>query len=203
MKRKSWFSHKVIWPFIIAGTFMLAACAGNEAEDGTAVTINKDGKIRYRIVSSFDKSYYDEDELQQRILREVASYNQTGGTDHVTVEKIEVKDNVAIVEMTYVEAADYAAFNGDIFFIGNAFKAQAEGYDLNKVLSGVENSMETVGMSDILAMTDYTLLITDIKDSVSLSGKAAYISDNVTVSRNLKTVSFDEESEELAYILYK
>lgn len=182
---------------------MLAACAGNEAEEGTAVTINKDGKIGYHIVSSFDKSYYDEDELQQRILREVASYNQTGGTDHVSVEKIEVKDNVAIVEMTYAEAADYAAFNSGIFFVGNAFKAQSEGYDLNKVLSAVEDSMETVGMSDILAMTDYTLLITDMKDPISLSGKAAYISDNVAVSRNLKTVSFDEESEELAYILYK
>lgn len=197
------FSHKVIWPIIIAGTLMLAACTGNEAEEGTSVTINKDGAVSSHIVSEFDKSYYDRDELQQRILQEVASYNQTNGTDHISVEKIEVKDNMAVVEMTYVEAADYAAFNSGVFFMGNAFGAQAEGYNINKVLSGVEDPMDTVGMSDILAMTDYTLLITDMKDPVSLSGKAAYISDNVTVGKNLKTVSFDEESEELAYILYK
>lgn len=203
MVTKFRFSHKVFWPVIIAGTLMLAACAGNEAEEVTSVTINKDGAIGSHIVSSFDKSYYDKDELQQRILQEVLSYNQTSGTDHVSVEKIDVKDDMAVVEMTYAEAADYAAFNGGIFFMGNAFKAQAEGYDLNKVLSGTENSMETIGMSDMLAMTDYTLLITDMKDPVTLSGKAVYISDNVTVSKNFKTVSFDEESEELAYILYK
>ena len=203
MKRKIRFCRKVIWSGIIAGTFMLAACAGNEAQEGTSVTINKNGAVSSHIVSSFDKSYYDEDELQQRILQEVLSYNQTSGTDSVSVEKIEVQDSVAVVDMTYAQAADYAGFNSGVFFLGNAFKAQSEGYDLNKVLYGAEDSMKTVGMSDILAMTDYTLLITDVKDPIALSGKAAYISDNVTVSKNLKTVSFDGESEELAYVLYK
>ena len=112
---------------MIAGTLMLAACTGKEAEEGTSVTVNKDGAVSSHIVSSFDKSYYDKDELQQRILQEVLSYNQTNGTEHVSVEKIEVKDNIAIVEMTYTEAADYAAFNGSVFFLGNGFGAQAEG----------------------------------------------------------------------------
>lgn len=203
MKRKIRFSCKVLWPMIAAGALTLAACAGGKSEEGTTVEVGKDGLISSHIVSSFDKTYYDKDELQQRILEEVLFYNQTNGEEHISVEKIEVKDSVAIVEMTYLEAADYAVFNDGTFFLGTAFKAQAEGYDLNKVLSGAQDNMDTIGMTDMLAMTDYTLLITDMKDPVTLNGKAAYISDNVTVSRNLKTVSFDTESEELAYIFYK
>ena len=58
-------------------------------------------------------------------------------------------------------------------------------------------------MSDILAMTEMRLLITDRKEPVTLSGKAAYISDNVTMDKKLKTAFFEEESGELAYILFK
>lgn len=213
MKRKVRFSHRSILPVLVAAATVLTACGGN-LEKGTTVSVGRDGKINSHIVTEFDKSYYDKDELQQRILEEVLAYNRESGADGVSVEKIDVKDSLAVVDMSYAGGQDYAGFNHSVFFVGNAFKAQAEGYDLNTVLSGTEDAMDTVGMSDILAMTDYTLLITDMKDSVSLSGetayvsialegRAAYVSDNVIVGKNLKTVSLDEESEELAYILFK
>lgn len=82
-------------------------------------------------------------------------------------------------------------------------KAGEDGYDLNRVLSSVKDDLETVGKSDIANMTDMRLLITDMREPVTLNGKAAYISANVTVDKKGKTVFFNEDSEELAYILFK
>ena len=188
---------------LAAGMIFLTACAEGGGEEESSVTILKDGKLKSLIVESFDKSYYDQDELQQKILREAADYNNEAGEGTVSVEKVAAQDGVVRVEMTYADASSYASFNDGIFFRGSAGEAQDAGYDLNRVLSSAKDLKETVGMSDILAMTEMRLLITDRKEPVTLSGKAAYISDNVTMDKKLKTAFFEEESGELAYILFK
>lgn len=186
--------------FMAAGVLSLTACSTKEEE--SAVSILKDGTIDSRIVDSFEKSYYDQEELQLKILKEAAYYNREVDKDAVSVEKVAVEDGMVKVKMTYASASDYAAFNDGIFFAGSVGEAQEAGYDLNKVLLSVNDSLVTAGMSDILAMTDVRILITDTKDPVHLSGKAIYISGNVSVDEKLKTVTFDEESEELSYIIY-
>lgn len=192
--------YKVTVIMFAAGLTALTACSS--AEEGSMVSITKEGKIDSCIVESFDKSYYDKDELQQRILQEAASYNRAVGEGAVSVEKVSVENGFACVEMTYGKASDYAAFNNKVFFIGSAQEAKEEGYNLNIVLSSAKDEYETVGMSDILAMDGVRILITDVKEPVALNGRAAYISGNVAADKRLKTVYFDEESEELAYILY-
>lgn len=181
----------------------MVGCGSASKEEETVVSISKEGTVSESIVESFDKSYYDEEELKQTILSEVAAYNREMQTGNITVEKIEVKDSMATVEMTYASVADYEGFQGGVFFLGTAQEAQDAGYDLNTVLSGTQNELETIGMSDMLAMTDYQILITDKKETVELNGKAAYVSDNVTVSKNLKTVTVAEEIEQLAYVMYR
>lgn len=188
---------------LAAGMIFLTACAEGGGEEVSSVTILKDGKVKSLIVESFDKSYYDQDELQQKILREAADYNKEAGEGTVSVEKVAAQDKVVRVEMTYADASSYASFNDGIFFLGSVKEAQDAGYDLNRVLSSAKDLKETVGMSDILAMTQMRLLITDRTEPVTLNGKAAYISDNVTMDKKLKTAFFDEESGELAYILFK
>lgn len=187
--------------FILTAVILtLTACSMKE-ESGTVLL--KDGTVDSVIVENFDKSYYDKDELQQAILEEAASYNRTMGREAVSVNKIVVEDGRVTVKMSYACSDDYGAFNNGIFFDGSIQDAQAAGYDLNKVFSSVTDELATVGMSDVLAMTDMKILITDMKEPVNLNGKAAYISQNVTVDKKLKTVSFDESSEGLAYIIYK
>lgn len=196
--------HKIakMAAFILtAGALTLTACSMGEEE--SQVSVLKDGTVDSVIVEGFDKSYYDKDELQQMILEEVSTYNRNAGSGVISVEKVSVEDGEAKVRMTYACADDYAAFNDGIFFIGSVQEAQEAGYDLNKVLSSTTDNLATVGMSDMLAMKDVNILITDMKTQVVLNGKAAYISGNVTVDKKLKTVFFDETSEGLAYILYK
>ncbi len=181
----------------------MTACTASKAEEGTTVVLSKDGTISSYIVESFDKPYYDKDELQQMILSEVADYNREVGSGNITVEKIAVEDNLAAVTMSYASAKDYAEFQGSVFFLGTAKEAQEAGYDLNTVLSSTEDELETIGMSDMLAMTEYQILITDRKEPVTLNGKAAYVSDNTIYSNSLKTVTFGGEENELAYVMYR
>lgn len=187
--------------FLMTGILLLAGCSMEEEQ--SQVSLLKDGTVEATIIETFDKSYYDKDELQQMILEEAASYNRSVAQGAVSVDKVSVENGIAKVKMTYASAEDYGAFNDGIFFTGSVSQAREAGYDLNKVLSSTTDALATVGMSDILAMTDVSILITDMKDPVVLNGKATYISGNVTVDRKLKTVSFDESSEGLAYILYK
>lgn len=181
---------------------MTSGC-GSEAEESRA-ELQKDGSVKSVISASFDKPDYDIDELQQMVLEESATYNRRVGDNAISVEKVSEKNGTASVKMTYKSAADYAAFNDGIFFVGSPKEAEEEGYNLNKVLSGTKNPLETVGGADILAMdSDVKILITDMKDPVVLDGKALYTSDNVQTDKKYKTVTLKEESGEPAYIIYK
>lgn len=178
----------------------VSACANGKGEDFTSITVQKDGTILSYIVESFEQDYYDSEELQQAILTEAANYNKTAGNGKINVEKINVDGGVATVRMIYQEAGDYAGFNHIIFFVGNTEKA-GENYELNVVLSGTKDANDTVGRADILAMTDYKLLITDVQEPVFLDGKAEYVSDNVTVSNDRKNIQLSGDG--LGYVLYK
>ena len=87
--------------------------------------------------------------------------------------------------------------------MGPVSEAQKAGYDLNKVFISSSDQLVTAGMSDILEMSDAKILITDMKEPVVLDGKAVYVSSNVETDKKCKTVSFDETSDEMAYIIYK
>lgn len=186
---------------LFLGTLALTAC--NAVEGESSVSLLKDGAVKATIVEDFDKSYYDKDELQQMILEEVVSYNRQLGEDAVSVDKVSVENGVARVEMTYADSESYAAFNDGVFFLGPVSGAQKAGYDLNKVFISSSDQLVTAGMSDILEMSDAKILITDMKEPVVLDGKAVYVSSNVETDKKCKTVSFDETSDEMAYIIYK
>ena len=189
---------------ISTGMLGLVSC-GNKVEgvSGSILTIEKDGTVRANIVEDFREGYYDKEELQQTILEQAASYNRNAGSGSVTVEKVEAKEEAITVQMTYAGVQDYASFNHAIFFAGTAKEALEAGFDLNVVLSGVKNEMETVGESDILGMEGSVLLITNINDGIAVNGKALYVSDNVVVSPNAKTIWYSGDENGLAYVIYQ
>ena len=71
------------------------------------------------------------------------------------------------------------------------------------VLSSVKNANETIGKSDILAMKDVTVLITDEQEGIALDSRVLYVSDNVAVSGNARELRRAGEDKNLAYIIYK
>lgn len=209
-------SRVIASALMLTAVLALTSCGGNDGEETSTVSIQKDGTISSHIEESFEQNYYDGEELQQSILQAAADYNRAAGSGRITVEKVDADDGMVTVKMTYLSFADYAEFNRTVFFVGNPKEAEAADFDLNVVLSHVKNTNETIGKSDILAMDDYNLLILKgpetvllngqveyVSDDVTvlLNGKAEYVSDNVTVSSNRKSVKLSEEG--LGYVLYK
>lgn len=205
MKRGFQILKKMIISVLTFSVMLVFSACGGEAEDegGTFLSLIKDGTIQSDIEESFEESYYDKDELEQAILEQVADYNNQTGAESITVKKVEVKDGVALAELIYASAPDYAAFNQVLFFTGKAGEAESAGYDLNVVLSSVKDSQETMGKTDILALGEERLLVTDISDTIKLDGKALYISDNVTVSSGGKTVRRSDDGNKMMYVIYK
>lgn len=188
---------------LLLGLFGLCGCESAPAEEGTTVSIGKDGSVTCYIVEKFDKPYYDGEEMKQMVLSEVADYNKSVGGSSISVDKVLVEDGLATVLLKFATAKDYADFHGNTFFVGTAKEAQEAGYDLNTVLSSTEDELETIGMSDMLAMEEYRILVTDMKEPVTLNGKAAYVSDNTIYSTSLRTVVFGGEADEMAYVMYR
>lgn len=199
---KLFLQKKIIGILVLTAVLGVTAC-GNKKEDGggTFITVDKDGIIRSEIAESFAEERYDKEELQQMILGEAAAYNKKTGGDSITVEKVDMDGSQVIVKMTYAKSADYAAFNKEAFFAGTAGEAESSGYELNVVLSGVKDPQETVGKSDILAMENVGLLITNIQDEIVLEGKALYVSEGVEIS-NGKTVRRIGEGNKMIYVIY-
>lgn len=194
----------IVGTLVISNMLIFAGCTAGEAgASETTISIKKDGSVLSHIEESFEQSYYSQEELQQQILAEVSDYNRKTGDSCISVEKIEAANSVATVQMTYKEAKNYAEFNGVTFFVGTPGEASASGYNMDVVLSGVKDSNETLGKADILATEDFKLIIFDTQEPVSLEGKALFVSDNVIVADNQKSVSISEGSDKLAYILYK
>lgn len=202
----------VVSGIILGGTLGLVSCGGSGESSVTTLSLLKDGSVQSDIWENFGESYYDSEELQNSILSQAADYNKEAGSSKITVEKVEARDAVAVVKMIYEKPEDYASFNRSVFFVGTAKEAQEAGYQLDMVLSGAKDANETIGKSDILAMGDEKLLITDVEDLIVLNGKALYISDNVTVSDNGRRVQLFPPEEEmqgertekdLAYIVFK
>lgn len=181
----------------------ITACGFTKQTEQTEITISKDGTVSMQIIESFDKPYYDQDELRQKVLTEVASYNRNVENGNISVEKVEVEEQSAKVIMEYATAEDYARFNKSIFFVGSTTQAQEAGYDLNTVLSGTEDTMKTIGMADMLLMSDYSILITDCTEPVTINGKAAYVSSNVIVSKNKKTITLTQDTDALGYVVFQ
>lgn len=193
----------IISLYLVLITVGSTACSLTSGEQQTEITVLKDESINIQIIESFDKPYYDEEDLRQSILTKVANYNRSAGSGNISVEKIEVEEQSAKVLMHYVSPEDYAQFNKTVFFIGSTSQAKEAGYDLNTVLSGVEDAMETIGMSDMLNMSDYRILITDSKIPITLDGKIEYLSSNATVSKNKKTVTLVADTTEPAYVMFR
>ena len=196
-------SKKKTGVLLITGMMLLSACGsiGKDTEE-TRISIQKDGSVKSYIIEDFDKDYYLQEELQQMILSEAASYNRSVGQGNITVEKIEVAEQLARVEMTYQTAEDYAAFNKVVFFLGSPAQAQAAGYDLNVVLSNVNDGNDTIGEADILAMEDAMLLITEAPEQVEFFGKAVYADDHALLAENRKML-MSEENRAASYVLFK
>lgn len=178
--------------------FVMTACSfGGKTFTEDTIVIGKKGTVEGVIVEEFDKDYYNQDELNQMITDEISAYN--GGGEAVTLEKFEMtEDNKVYVSINYQTPADYKEFNEKELFVGTVLDAYNAGYTFVDMAAVGEGS--GLGAEEILENGSLKLVIFEEPVCVRVSGKIAYVSENVT---NIDKKEAKAQGEGLFYIIYE
>ena len=127
---------------------MLGGCSMKFSAEEDAVYVNKKGQVLGAIVESFDKDYYDADELQGMLEQDVVEYNGENGKNSIEVDSFKVSGGQVKVIMNYADWADYAHFNDVQFFAGKLADIQGKNYGANVTFTGRDGS-ETLTLDQI------------------------------------------------------
>lgn len=190
---------------LILMSSLLVGCGKSENPDTDTVYVKKNGSITEISIGSFDKEYYDQEELSQFIEDEITSYKDENENCDVKMDSVSVEEDVATLSMKYGDYEDYAGFNGVEFFAGTVVQAIAAGYTFDVAYNSVEAGTET-GSADQTEVTNsdkFKVVVLNEDTDVVIKGKIVYVSDsNVTVKSD-NTASVKQINDGVSYIIYQ
>ena len=184
----------------------LGGCAGKEkalATDTDTIILKEKGSIVGYITGEFDESRYSYEQLQALMDSEIAAYCTQTAEEAVVLDKSELtEEGILTVVMTYRSAEDYSAFNQEIFFYGTIEEAVLAGYDLRTLTMRDASDAEiTVGRTELEAMPDSYILITEDPSNIRGYQKVAYIGLNDTLVNEHEVDTDDGET--MHYVIFK
>ena len=181
---------------------LLTGCAKAQNEDADSnLTIKKDNSIVYSISEDFKENYYSLEELNGMIDDDVKGYN-ANHPDAINYKPASLNEQTVTLEMTFSSCEDYAAFNNEVLFLGTPAEAMLKGYDLDTILTDVNDPTKTIAGVDIKSMTDNTILITDFSKNIHLPSEALYISDSAGAFDKNRTVRKKETATDAVFVIY-
>ena len=192
----------VLTIFISVLLMILAGCSGKEENyDETTISVEKRGKVTEHIIESFDKDYYDVEELKAEYMQSVADYNESIGGDEIKLKRLELKDSKVYVDIDFNGPSDYERFVGEKLFVGTVNDAYDNGYSMDVTLKGVEAG-DKIGKVRIMGMSDKDIIILSEHVKIKTFKDIAYVSANVDVINN-RQARVLSESDGLAYLILK
>ena len=180
----------------------LTACSDEENDYAeTTITVEKKGRVRERIVDTFDKDYYNIEELKSEFSDSVSQYNETIGGEEIRLKNIEMKDSRVYVDLEFTGPSDYENFVGEKLFVGTIADAYDNGYTMDVVLKGVDKG-DKIDKIKIMAMSDSSIVIMSEHARIRTFRDIAYVSANVDVIDGNEARVLNE-SDGLAYLILK
>ncbi|MGN8799521.1 hypothetical protein ACTNCH_01445 [Candidatus Merdisoma sp. HCP28S3_D10] len=182
---------------------MISALAGcGSVPKESTLAIDKKGKITDTVVESFDKDFYDSEELQKEIESELAEYNKNFAADHITMKKFEVKDGTATLQLVFDGSEYYEDYTENTLFTGTLPEAEAEGYELSGELLDADGAKTDRASLKDADEAKVLVLETDEAMQVEVPGKILAVSagGNVSVTGKKQAAVTDGG---LSFIIYK
>lgn len=189
---------------VILIMILMTGCKGkNESYDETTVTIDSKGGITHRIIESFDKDYYSEDELRQDIDEQLSDYCKDKDDKAAKLNSLEIKDGIATAEIRFLGCDDYAAFNEVDFFYGSIEEAIERDYPTDVTLKGrSDGDDDTIGKYEFESMKDSMIVVVSEPVVLKLPKKIAYTTANIDIIDD-DTAKMASDSVGLGYIVLK
>ena len=190
---------KLDFLLILSMALLVSGCSQKFEPTESTIFITSKGLVQSAVIESFDKSYYDFDELYETVEKEVKSYCLDKNEEVVTINSLIEENNSVALLMDYQTAADYAEFNEILLFSGTFSEAAAVGY-LPEELYDVEgNSVEV----DLDNLGELKVVVTEESVCLQTSGKIKYVSDNVTILDKKMAKAMEAGKTHPAFVLYK
>lgn len=148
----------------------------------TTLTVNSDGSIVMDEVEDFDKSVYDESELEKYTQDLVDEYNEHANVGKVKFKKAKVKDGKAYLRMEYSDYNAYKLFTGNELFIGTVGEAKAAGFDFQDTFSKVSDGKKSdaASVEEVSADESKKVILLRANEHVVTPKDIAIISDACT-----------------------
>ena len=190
---------KLNFLLILSMALLVSGCSQKFEPTESTIFITSKGLVQSAVIESFDKSYYDFDELYETVEKEVKSYCLDKNEEVVTINSLIEENNSVALLMDYQTATDYAEFNEILLFSGTFSEAAAVGY-LPEELYDVEgNSVEV----DLDKLGELKVVVTEESVCLQTSGKIKYVSDNVTILDKKLAKAMEAGKTHPAFVLYK
>lgn len=189
---------------------LLTGCGGTQMPDTieeTTLSVDEEGKITAYLVESFDKEYYDAEELKTMAVEEAAAYNtdaEMGTVVPISVEGVELLESGNEVKVTYrySDADTYELHTEGVLFYGTVTEALEAGYDMKDVsMSSVKDGEPVVPAWVAVEAADKHILITDQKAQIYSPYKVTHISVGAVCKEDGSVDTTQAEGE--VYILMK
>jgi thioredoxin-related protein len=188
----------------LVSILLMAGCNKKEifitTDDITSDTmlVKRDGSLLVAIVEDFDKSYYNLDELNEFVSKEVNAYNNKVGSKEVTIEELGLKNGKAVMILRYSKMAHYSAFNN---MPAAYFSAGTENVALELPSQYVDTRKNSVVDKDTaLKNSKNQVLVLYEPYEIIVEGDIRYYSENATYIEKGKVKS---NSEDMTVVIYK
>ncbi len=174
------------------------------------IEVTEDGNVIGYMVESFDKEYYDIEELESMVRTELGEYNtaspelkEDAGRVPIEVDRVIMAEDGSknvVVALNFQNTTVYADYMGKELFYGTVAEAIAAGYEVDKKLSKVKGGDLLTG--DLLQKNmEKKILILEDAVSVRLPQSVQFLSTNA----KLDGYGYVDctVGEELKYIIIK
>ena len=180
---------------------LLATGCGSKFEPTVStIYVTSKGEVKSAIVESFDKAYYDFEELSEDVQKEVTAYCLDKNQEEAAVvESLTLGEGEVSLFMNFQTVDDYIAFNDVLLFTGTYAEAVSEGYIPEELYDAEGMSVQT----DSEELDKLKVIVTEESISVQTHGKIKYVSDNVSIVDKKLARAFEAGKTHPAFVLYK
>lgn len=184
---------------ILITALLMAGCQQKFEPTESTIYITSKGVVQSALMESFDKDYYEFDELSEDVKKEVKSYCLDVNEEAITIESLTQENETVTLLMNYQTAEDYAAFNEVLLFTGTYEEAAAAGYVPEELY---DTEGQIVDM-DSEKLDNLRVVVTEENFCIQTSGKIKYVSNNVSIIDKRLAKSMEAGKNHPAFVLYK
>jgi hypothetical protein len=189
----------LVFALILSMVFLLTGCGQKFEPTESTIFVNKKGIVQSAVRESFEKSYYDFDELYKAVEKEVKSYCLDKNEESVSIISLTEENEEVTLMMEFQSVDDYTEFNEVLLFAGTFAEAVDAGY-MPGTLLDAEGEMAEI---DLEEQGDLQVIVTEESVCVQTSGKIQFVSDNVSVLDKKLAKALEAGKAHPAFVLYK